>query len=153
VDVLVGAQNDFTSQVQAAKRIVAQRRWQKLKLTRLLCPQLPCSRRGSPSPSRTTTPPPTFFLAAACTSVPLAAGAYHYWFATLDSHCHCHPHDERACRQTCGRFTKPCSPAWTRSKPSATRSTPQYVLPCRPARSASSRGRFSRRSSIMRYAV
>ncbi|WVZ57589.1 hypothetical protein U9M48_007955 [Paspalum notatum var. saurae] len=63
--------------IQAAKRIVAQRRWQKLKLARLLRPQLPllASWEALAKPHDDATADLGRVLAAACTSVPLADGA------------------------------------------------------------------------------
>ncbi|RCV43858.1 hypothetical protein SEVIR_9G333600v4 [Setaria viridis] len=63
--------------IQAAKRIVAQRRRQKLKLARLLRPQLPLLASWEPlsRPHVDATADLGRVLSAACTSVPLAAGA------------------------------------------------------------------------------
>ncbi|KAJ1296317.1 hypothetical protein BS78_01G290900 [Paspalum vaginatum] len=63
--------------IQAAKRIVAQRRRQKLKLARLLRPQLPLLASWEPlaKPHDDATAGLGRVLAAACTSVPLADGA------------------------------------------------------------------------------
>ncbi|XP_066387419.1 QWRF motif-containing protein 7-like isoform X1 [Miscanthus floridulus] len=63
--------------IQAAKRIVAQRRRQKLKLARLLRPQLPLLASWEPlaKPHADATADLGRVLSAACTSVPLAAGA------------------------------------------------------------------------------
>jgi hypothetical protein len=55
--------------IQAAKRIVAQRRRQKLKLARLLRPQLPLLASWEPLSKLGRV------LATACTGLPLAAGA------------------------------------------------------------------------------
>lgn len=63
--------------IQAAKRIVAQRRRQKLKLARLLRPQLPLLASWEPlaKAHADATADLGRVLSAACTSVPLAAGA------------------------------------------------------------------------------
>ncbi|EER91952.1 QWRF motif-containing protein 7 [Sorghum bicolor] len=63
--------------IQAAKRIVAQRRRQKLKLARLLRPQLPLLASWEPlaKPHADATADLGRVLSAACTGVPLAAGA------------------------------------------------------------------------------
>ncbi|TVU31747.1 hypothetical protein EJB05_23445 [Eragrostis curvula] len=63
--------------IQAAKRIVAQRRRQKLKLARLLRPELPLLASWEPlaKPHDEATADLTRVLSAACTSLPLAAGA------------------------------------------------------------------------------
>ena len=63
--------------IQAAKRIVAQRRRQKLKLARLLRPQLPLLASWEPlaKPHADATADLGRVLSAVCTSVPLAAGA------------------------------------------------------------------------------
>ncbi|CAN6305913.1 unnamed protein product [Urochloa humidicola] len=63
--------------IQAAKRIVAQRRRQKLKLARLLRPQLPLLASWEPlsRPHADAAAALGAALSAACTSVPLAAGA------------------------------------------------------------------------------
>ncbi|CAN6294323.1 unnamed protein product [Urochloa humidicola] len=63
--------------IQAAKRIVAQRRRQKLKLARLLRPQLPLLASWEPlsKPHADATAGLVSALSTACTSVPLAAGA------------------------------------------------------------------------------
>ncbi|CAN6324606.1 unnamed protein product [Urochloa humidicola] len=63
--------------IQAAKRIVAQRRRQKLKLARLLRPQLPLLASWEPlsKPHDDAAAGLAGALSAACTGVPLAAGA------------------------------------------------------------------------------
>ncbi|XP_040384414.1 QWRF motif-containing protein 7-like isoform X2 [Oryza brachyantha] len=63
--------------IQAAKRIVAQRRRQKLKLARLLRPQLPLLASWDPlaKPHSDAVADLAGVLAAACTAVPLADGA------------------------------------------------------------------------------
>ncbi|XP_062200194.1 QWRF motif-containing protein 7-like isoform X2 [Phragmites australis] len=63
--------------IQAAKRIVAQRRRQKLKLARLLRPQLPLLASWEPlaKPHTDATADLGRVLSAACTNLPLAAGA------------------------------------------------------------------------------
>ncbi|PAN48553.1 hypothetical protein PAHAL_9G389900 [Panicum hallii] len=63
--------------IQAAKRIVAQRRRQKLKLARLLRPQLPLLASWEPlsKPHADATAELGRVLATACTGLPLAAGA------------------------------------------------------------------------------
>jgi hypothetical protein len=63
--------------IQAAKRIVAQRRRQKLKLARLLRPQLPLLASWEPLAKAhdDATADLGHVLSAACTDVPLAAGA------------------------------------------------------------------------------
>uniref|UniRef100_A0A0A9GH26 Uncharacterized protein n=1 Tax=Arundo donax TaxID=35708 RepID=A0A0A9GH26_ARUDO len=63
--------------IQAAKRIVAQRRRQKLKLARLLRPQLPLLASWEPlaKPHADATADLGRILSAACTNLPLAAGA------------------------------------------------------------------------------
>ncbi|CAM0956239.1 unnamed protein product [Alopecurus aequalis] len=63
--------------IQAAKRIVAQRRRQKLKLARLLRPQLPLLASWEPvdKPHADSVSDLARVLAAACTSLPLTAGA------------------------------------------------------------------------------
>ena len=63
--------------IQAAKRIVAQRRRQKLKLARLLRPQVPLLASWEPlaKPHADATADLGRVLSAACTSVPLAADA------------------------------------------------------------------------------
>ncbi|KAG2539441.1 QWRF motif-containing protein 7-like isoform X1 [Panicum virgatum] len=63
--------------IQAAKRIVAQRRRQKLKLARLLRPQLPllASWESLSKPHADATADLGRVLSAACTGLPLAAGA------------------------------------------------------------------------------
>jgi hypothetical protein len=63
--------------IQAAKRIVAQRRRQKLKLARLLRPQLSLLASWEPlaKPHADATADLGRVLSAACTGLPLAAGA------------------------------------------------------------------------------
>lgn len=63
--------------IQAAKRIVAQRRRQKLKLARLLRPQLPllASWEALDQPHADAVSDLTRVLSAACTSLPVTAGA------------------------------------------------------------------------------
>ncbi|KAL6642719.1 hypothetical protein ACP70R_020900 [Stipagrostis hirtigluma subsp. patula] len=63
--------------IQAAKRIVAQRRRQKLKLARLLRPQLPLLASWEPlaKPHADAAADLARVLSAACTSLPLTAGA------------------------------------------------------------------------------
>ncbi|KAF8728068.1 hypothetical protein HU200_018645 [Digitaria exilis] len=63
--------------IQAAKRIVAQRRRQKLKLARLLRPQLPllASWEHLSKPNADATAGLASVLSTACTNLPLAAGA------------------------------------------------------------------------------
>ncbi|KAM0877697.1 hypothetical protein ACQ4PT_035331 [Festuca glaucescens] len=63
--------------IQAAKRIVAQRRRQKLKLARLLRPQLPllASWEALDQPHADAVSDLAHVLSAACTSLPVTAGA------------------------------------------------------------------------------
>lgn len=63
--------------IQAAKRIVAQRRRQKLKLARLLRPELPLLASWEPhaAPHADAVAGLASALSAACTSVPVTSGA------------------------------------------------------------------------------
>lgn len=164
--------------IQAAKRIVAQRRRQKLKLARLLRPQLPLLASWEPlaKPHADATDDLGRVLSAACTSLPLAAGAQvpapismsivtrpltsarTYLQVDLQS-----LHETVfSCVDTVEKIEAMTDTFYATVRPlrashchqSAEIHSIPHVLPCRPARRAarwaSSRGRSSRRWSAWR---
>jgi hypothetical protein len=108
--------------IQAAKRIVAQRRRQKLKLARLLRPQLPllASWESLDKPHADAVSDLAGVLSAACTSLPVTAGAQ---VRTYHARSHVATHEilflsmvpsesSVTCRLAWSRCMRPCSPAW-----------------------------------------